>query len=123
MQFHRAVLLWLWITQVQQVQVCDVYIKVCSESSRILDINTSTETIDNIKIAHEIRIFKFSKWREGSSRAIQTAIMDTQFSLNNYTSKLPHLVKLCFLPVYSQSCDASGSRVHGDILGDTTWPV
>ena len=41
--------------------------------------------------------------------------MDTQFSLNNYTSKLPNLVKLCFLPVYSQSCDASGSRVHGDI--------
>ena len=36
--------------------VCDVYIKVCSESSRILAINTSTETIDNIKIAHEIRI-------------------------------------------------------------------
>ena len=25
-------------------------------------------------------IFKFSKWREGRSRAIQTAIMDTQFS-------------------------------------------
>ena len=46
-QFHQAVLLWLWITEVQPVQVCDVDIKVCSESSHILAINTSTETIDN----------------------------------------------------------------------------
>ena len=26
--------------------------------------------------------FKFSKWRQGNSHAIQTALMDTQFSLN-----------------------------------------
>ena len=108
----------LWITQVQPLEVCDVDIKVCSESNRILAINASTETRN--KIAHEIRV-QFSEWRQGSSHAIQTTIMDIQFILSKLhanTSKLPNLVKLCFLPVYSQFCDVSRSRVHGD----TAWP-
>ena len=44
-----------------------------------------------------------------------------QVTCNN-TSKLPNLVKLCFLPVYSQLCDGSGSQVHGDTFRDTIWP-
>ena len=44
-----------------------------------------------------------------------------QVTCNN-TSELLDLVKFCFLPVYSQLCDASSSRVHGDTFADTAWP-
>ena len=38
------------------------------------------------------------------------------------TSKLPNLVKHCFLPIYSQLCNASASQFYGDTLGYTAWP-